>query len=114
MLCCIFFYRKMKRTTTNDVEQHLISLFNDSKKIIDTEKAVKAQAMLKRILAAFKVISIYDNMEHSEIVKMLYFNKNNINVLGVQKMAKKLFISERALYNLRKKYCQLAKIIMEE
>lgn len=95
----------MKITDTRVVEQKVIKLFNDSREQVNKEKYIEAQNVVKNILEVFKLISVFDNFNHSEIVEKLYFTKRNIEVLGIKKMAEKLFMDEKTLYKLRKKYC---------
>ena len=114
MLCCIFFLPKMKKTDTNDIEQSLINMFKESENEIEKEKVVKANYMINRLLEAFRFISIFDKINHVEIITQLYFTKCNIKELGIRKMADKLFMDEKTLYKLRRKYCEVAKIIMKE
>ena len=49
-------------------------------------------------------ISIYDENNHKEIVRILYFSKENILIIGVRKIAARLFMDDKTLYKYRKKY----------
>lgn len=59
------------------------------------------------IMFCFEIISIFTNINHAEIVRKLYFNKDNIIVVGIKKMEKMVFIQERTLLLYRKKYCEV-------
>lgn len=103
----------MKITKTRVVEQKVIKLFNDSMEQVNKEKRVEAQIIVERVLNVFELISVFDNYNHVEILKKLYFTKTNIFVLGTKKMANELFMDEKTLYKFRKKYCGVISKILE-
>ena len=102
----------MKITETRVIERKLIMLFNDSKNNVNKEKNIEAQTVIKKIIEVFDLISVFNNVSHTTIVKKLYFNKNNIMVKGTRIIARELFMDEKTLYRLRLKYCMVIKEIL--
>ena len=103
----------MKITGTRVVERRVIKLFNDSRDQANKEEKDKAQEIIRKILDVFSIISVFENFNHKEIVKKLYFSKNNIEVVGIRKMADLLYMDEKTLYKLRNKYCITVIAIMK-
>lgn len=95
----------MKITETRIVERQVVKLFNDSRNQVNKEKCIEAQIIVKKILDVFELISVFAEFNHKEIVIKLYFCKNNIEVAGIRKISQQLYMDEKTLYKLRKKYC---------
>ncbi len=107
----LFFYKQMKKTGTNAIEKKIVDLYNKSVGKVDKE-SIKAQTTIDKILKVFKLISIYDENNHKEIVRILYFSKENILIIGVRKIAARLFMDDKTLYKYRKKYCAVISNIL--
>lgn len=94
----------MKITETNEVEQSVIELFEKSNQKVENENTEVAQKQIKFILSCFDFIQAFTGVNHKDIVKVLYFSKNNIAKVGVSNMNEFVFVQERTLFNYRKKY----------
>ncbi len=96
----------MKITENYVFEVFLTELYIASKNDIDANERIKT------ILKVFKVISIFTEENHEEIVRRIYFENSNIVRLGVRISAEKVFVQEKTLYNYRRKYCKAIKEIL--
>lgn len=97
----------MKITNTRKTELLMVDLYKCSKKKEHDADYKLANNILQFIMFCFEIISIFTNINHAEIVRKLYFNKDNIIVVGIKKMEKMVFIQERTLLLYRKKYCEV-------
>ncbi len=97
----------MKITSTRKIEEAVIELYKRSVKKEDEIEAEKAAKTIQDIISSFRLISIFTKENHVEIVKKLYFSKDNILEIGIRKMSDKVFVQEKTLYTYRKKYCKI-------
>lgn len=97
----------MKITNTRKTEMIMIGLYKDSKSKVQCKEVAIAKQTMKLILTCFEMISIFTNYNHVEIVKKLYFTRNNIMAIGLKRMEEVVYIQERTLLVYRKKYCEV-------
>ncbi len=101
----------MKITNTRKIEQILVNLYYCSRKKEDNEDYIIANNLLKFIMFCFEIISVFTNIDHAKIVKTLYFNKDNIFVVGIRQIQRSVYVQERTLLLYRKKYCEVVNAI---
>jgi hypothetical protein len=53
-------------------------------------------------------------MDHTKIVKNLYFSKDNILNTSMHRMAEKVYLQERTLFQYRQKYCEVVEILFSK
>lgn len=97
----------MKVTNTRKTELMMVNLYKCSKKKEHDSEYKLANNLLNFIMFCFELISKFTSTDHAQIVKKLYFSKDNIILVGTKKMEKMVFIQERTLLLYRKKYCEV-------
>lgn len=103
--------KKMKITNTRRTEITIINLYKCSTKKEKDEESKYATKLIHIIIVCFELISVFTKINHTEIVKKLYFTKENISVISLKQMERKVFIQERTLLMYRKKYCEVIDLI---
>lgn len=102
----------MKVTQTRTIEKRVVDIYEKSiAKESDAEKET-AQRLIDQIRYAFRLIDIFDDSNHLQIVEKLYFCKENILKLNLHRMADKVFVQERTLFFYHQKYCKVFKEIL--
>jgi hypothetical protein len=102
----------MKVTQTRTIEKRVVDIYEKSiAKESDAEKET-AQRLIDQIRYAFRLIDIFDDSNHLQIIEKLYFCKENILKLNLHRMADKVFVQERTLFFYRQKYCKVFKEIL--
>ena len=89
----------------------MVNLYKCSHKKEHDEEYQMANNILEIVMFCFKVISVFTKTDHAKIVKQLYFDKDNIIVVGIKKMENIIFVPERTLLLYRKKYCDVIESI---
>ena len=95
-------------------EKQLIRLYEESIRKENNWSVQQAREIIKEILQAFHWLDVFINSEHTQIVKRLYFNRLNIERIGIRAMTFRVFVPERTLYKYRQKYCLLIAEILKE
>lgn len=101
----------MKITDTRKIEQMLVNLYYCSIKKEHDDEYRRVNDILHFIMFCFRIISVFTETDHAKIVEKLYFNKDNIMVVGLKKMEKIVFVQERTLLLYRRKYCEVINAI---
>ena len=101
----------MKVTDTRKTEKILVNLYHCSRAKEHNEDYILANNLLKFIMFCFEIISVFTSVDHAKIVKTLYFNKDNIFVMGIRNIQQVVFVQERTLLLYRKKYCEVVNAI---
>ncbi len=99
---------------THKIEKQIIALYKKSKNKKDITGARNAKQTVEEILQTFRLLDIFINDNHAQIVKSIYFTRWNIVEIGVRAMAMKVFMPERTLYKYRQKYCAIILEILKE
>lgn len=101
----------MKITSTRKIEMMLVNLYKCSIKKEHDEEYKFANNIMQFIIFCFEIISIFTETDHANIIKKLYFSKDNVMDVGLKRMEKIVFVQERTLLFYRKKYCEVVNAI---
>lgn len=105
---------KMKITETRKTEMLIISLYQLSLQSDGSEEIKKSKKVIALVCFVLKLLSIFTDENHLQIVDRLYFSKNNIVKIGIKSASEKVYMSERTLYFYRRKYCEIINIVLDE
>ena len=99
-------------TDTRMSEKTIIELYYCSIKKTDDEEKQKAKSSINLIIKCFQLISIFTKEDHTKIIEQVYFTKENIRVIGAEKMAVKVHMHPNTLYLYRQNYCKVINAIL--
>lgn len=102
----------MRYKNLRETEKAIVDIYYCSKKKNIDSETEKAIETVNYIIECFQFISIFTNDNHTARVKMLYFSKENICVIGSKQIAKKVFVHENTLHTYREKYCAVISLIL--
>lgn len=100
-------------TDTRMTEDAIIRIYKCSIKKIDDELKDKAKKSINFIIKCFQLINIFTKEDHAKIVGQIYFSKNNIRTIGVERMSDKVHMHSNTLYSYRQKYCKIIDAILD-
>lgn len=98
---------------THDIEKQINKLYKTSKNKKNALEAKQAKEVMEEIIRTFRMLDIFMNEHHTDIVQRIYFTRWNIVQIGVRAMAFRIFMPERTLYKYRQKYCAIIAEILK-
>lgn len=102
----------MKITQTRSIEKKVVDIYEKSIAKGSNAEKENAQRLIAQIRYAFRLIDIFDDSNHLQIIEKLYFCRDNILKLNIRRTADKVFVQERTLFFYRRKYCKVFKEII--
>ncbi len=99
---------------THKIEKQIISLYQKSKSKFSTVEMEQAKQTVNAIRQAFRLLDIFTNDSHADIIERIYFTRLNIVKIGVRAAAFRVFMPERTLYKYRQKYCAIIQEILKQ
>lgn len=99
---------------THEIEKQIYKLYKMSRDKTNVEQAEKANNLMEEIIRFFQLLDLFMNDQHAEIVKRIYFHRQNMFRVGIRAVSFQIFIPERTLYKYRQKYCEIIAEILEK
>ena len=69
---------------THEIEKQIYKLYKMSRDKTNVEQAEKANNLMEEIIRFFQLLDLFMNDQHAEIVKRIYFHRQNMFRIGIR------------------------------
>lgn len=103
----------MKITQTRIFERQIVYLYQSSyKQDYQVKGDITARYILSKFIDCIDTIDLFENANHSAVIKELYFSSKNILKCSIESLSQRLFVPTRTLLEWRKKYAIVIKKVL--